>query len=114
MRTGQCPKCNSREVFCNTNRKFPALHTITVKTGSSNNRYAPLDTFICGECGYVESYIAHVEDLSYVKQTWASVEQGCDRSLSVSPPPVLHNGSDSLPARFGDELREEVSSKVGD
>ena len=80
MKSGQCPKCGSHEVFCNTNRKFPALHTITVGAGSFGNRYAPLDIYICVTCGYVESYIAHSEDLRYVKEEWALTKVSSDRT----------------------------------
>jgi predicted nucleic-acid-binding Zn-ribbon protein len=73
MKSGQCPKCGSRDVCSNTNRKFPALHTITLGAGNSGNRYAALDTYVCVTCGYVESYVAKPEDLSYIKQEWASI-----------------------------------------
>ncbi len=79
MKSGQCPKCSSSDVFCNTNRKFPALHTLTVGSGSFGNRYAPLDTYICVSCGYVESYVAHPEDLSYIKEEWALAQVKGDR-----------------------------------
>lgn len=85
MKSGQCPKCGSRDVFCNTNRKFPALHTITVGAGSFGNRYAPLDVYICVTCGYVESYIAHPEDLSYIKQEWALATVKGDRDSLAAP-----------------------------
>lgn len=87
MKNGQCPKCGSREVFCNANRKFPAQHTITVGSGSFGNRYAPLDTYICVTCGYVESYIAHPEDLSYIKKEWVMAKVRCDSdNVSVAAP----------------------------
>ncbi len=81
MKSGQCPKCGSRDVFCNTNRKFPAVHTIPLSSGSVGNRYAPLDMYICVNCGYVESYVAKASDLSYVKEEWVAVKEDeeCDR-----------------------------------
>ena len=90
MKSGQCPKCGLRDVCCNTNRKFPALNTITLGTGIGVNRYACLDTYICTNCGYLESYVAKPEDLSYIKQEWASVEVSSDSSFGASPEvPVL-------------------------
>lgn len=74
MKNGQCPKCGSHHVCSNKNRKFPALHTLTIGTGVAGNRYAALDTYVCVGCGYVESYIAKPEDLSYIQEEWAWVE----------------------------------------
>lgn len=102
MKSGQCPKCSSREVFCNTNRKFPGLNTITLGYGIVGNRYAPVDTYICVTCGYVESYVAKPEDLGYIKEEWALVRERCDR---VS----LNGSADHLPPKPGDTLRAEAS-----
>jgi predicted nucleic-acid-binding Zn-ribbon protein len=102
MKSGQCPKCSSHEVFSNTNRKFPALNTITIATKTSGNRYASLDTYICVTCGYVESYVAKPEDLSYIKEEWASVRETCDRV-------ALNNGSDRVPSKPDDELRAQAT-----
>ncbi|NET55047.1 MAG: hypothetical protein F6K47_02245 [Symploca sp. SIO2E6] len=74
MKNGQCPKCGERNVRSNTNRKFPALNTITLGSGTCDKRYAPLDTYICGSCGYVESYVAKPEDLNYIQEQWALVQ----------------------------------------
>lgn len=73
MKSGQCPKCSSRDVFSNTNRKFPALNTMTIGSGNFGNRYAFLDTYVCARCGYVENYVAKQEDLNYIKQEWTKV-----------------------------------------
>ncbi|HEY9636547.1 MAG TPA: hypothetical protein V6D14_24310 [Coleofasciculaceae cyanobacterium] len=93
MKSGQCPKCGSRDVFCNTNRKFPALNTITVGTGIGVNRYACLDTYVCVTCGYIESYVTKLQDLSYIKEEWTRVDATDDSSLEASPevPELLLN-----------------------
>jgi ribosomal protein S27AE len=83
MKNGQCPKCGERNVRSNTNRKFPALNTITLGSGTCDKRYAPMDTYICGSCGYVESYVAKSEDLNYIQEKWALVQ------VSSEPPIVL-------------------------
>lgn len=101
MKNGQCPKCGSHEVFCNTNRKFPALNTITVGMENSGSRYVPLDTYICGTCGYLESYVAKPSDLSYIKEGWASVlENGNDVDKLVSE---QHSRTEDGPLRLVDE-----------
>ncbi len=84
MKSGQCPKCGSHDVFCNTNRKFPALNTMTVGTGIGVNRYACLDTYVCGTCGYIESYVAKLNDLNYIKEEWTKVEVKSDSSFETS------------------------------
>jgi predicted nucleic-acid-binding Zn-ribbon protein len=84
MKNGQCPKCGSHDVVCNTNRKFPALHTIPLGSGTVGNRYAPLDTYVCVTCGYVESYVAHAEDLRRIKEEWAAVKESGDRVKAVA------------------------------
>ena len=94
MKNGQCPKCSSHEVFCNTNRKFPALNTITVAMENSGSRYVPLDTYICGTCGYLESYVAKSTDLSYIKEGWASVKEN-GNSVNQSLPDVIAQHSDT-------------------
>jgi hypothetical protein len=75
MKSGQCPKCGSHEVFSNTNRKFPALNTMTIGSGNFGNRYAYLDTYVCVCCGYVENYVAKQADLNYIKEEWTSVRE---------------------------------------
>lgn len=84
MKSGQCPKCGSHDVCSNTNRKYPAFHTIVLSAGNSSSRYASLDTYVCVSCGFVESYVAKPEDLSYIKEEWASVDASCDRSAQDS------------------------------
>jgi predicted nucleic-acid-binding Zn-ribbon protein len=89
MKNGQCPKCGSHEVFSNTNRKFPALNTLTIGSGNFGNRYAYLDTYVCVRCGYVENYVAKQADLNYIKEEWAVVrpesEPGSNSSRESLP-----------------------------
>jgi hypothetical protein len=42
-------------------------------SGNLGTRYAPLDTYICVCCGYIETYVARAEDLNYIKEEWPSV-----------------------------------------
>lgn len=110
MKSGQCPKCASHEVFCNTNRKFPALNTMTLGVGKFGDRYAFLDTYICVSCGYAESYVAKAEDLNYVKEEWASVEVKGDRtSEDISDLSVERLSADHLPSNSDQNLDAEVS-----
>jgi predicted nucleic-acid-binding Zn-ribbon protein len=84
MKNGQCLKCGSREVFSNTNRKFPALNTMTIGSGNFGNRYAYLDTYVCVHCGYVENYVAKQADLNYIKEEWTAVREESEPASNSS------------------------------
>jgi predicted nucleic-acid-binding Zn-ribbon protein len=70
MKRGICPKCGSTEVYAGTNVSFKS------GTYSSNAipvtfwHYAPLDNYVCADCGYVESYIADVAQLERIRENW--------------------------------------------
>lgn len=73
MRKGVCPKCQSREVYCGAK--------VGMKSGWNNSNTIPvtglkaaaLDNYVCGSCGYVESYIAKEKDLAAVRKKWELV-----------------------------------------
>ena len=76
MKTGICPKCKSESVYCGD--KIP------LKSGpfGSNSipvniiSIAPLDNYVCAECGYTESYIAGADKLKEIAKSWRlAVEQ---------------------------------------
>ncbi|MCB9458772.1 MAG: hypothetical protein H6670_03905 [Anaerolineaceae bacterium] len=68
MRRGICPKCERTTVHSG--------RELAVKTSSSNTipidyyNSAPLDNYICVNCGYVESYISDDKALARIQQTW--------------------------------------------
>lgn len=74
MRSGICPKCNSREVYYNANLRY--------KSGSYNSNTIPLsffrsialDNYVCTHCGYMESYIADPTSLDRIKGVWERVD----------------------------------------
>jgi predicted nucleic-acid-binding Zn-ribbon protein len=73
MLDGICPKCGSTEVYAGTD--------VGYKSGSSYSNTIPitfwhtaaLDNYVCGQCGYVESYIAKDSDLERIRQKWPLV-----------------------------------------
>jgi len=73
MRKGVCPKCQSKEVYQGTK--------ISPKAGWNNSNTIPvtglktaaLDNYVCGSCGYVESYIAKEKDLAVIRKKWPLV-----------------------------------------
>ena len=73
MKKGVCPKCQSKEVYAGTK--------ISPKAGWNNSNTIPvtglktgaLDNYVCGSCGYVESYIAKEKDLAVIRKKWPLV-----------------------------------------
>jgi predicted nucleic-acid-binding Zn-ribbon protein len=73
MKKGMCPRCQSKEVYSGA--------SISGKSGLHQNNTIPitsfttavLDNFVCGQCGYVESYIAKEKDLARIKRKWPLV-----------------------------------------
>ena len=70
MKSGICPKCKSESVYCGD--KIPlksgpfGSNTIPVSIIS----IAPLDNYVCTDCGYVESYVARESNLKEITETW--------------------------------------------
>jgi predicted nucleic-acid-binding Zn-ribbon protein len=78
LKDGLCVKCGSNEVYFdpvagdlvtigNTNA---ALNVIPVKRGFFSSSVAVLDNYVCGRCGYVESYILDNRKLQEIVQNW--------------------------------------------
>jgi len=73
MKNGICPRCQGKEIFNGTGvfYKSGMQHSNTIPV--SLFRAAALDNFVCGQCGYVESYIAKEKDLAAIKKKWPLV-----------------------------------------
>jgi ribosomal protein S27AE len=73
MKKGICPRCGGKEIFNGS--------TVVNKSGMHDSnaipvsffRAAALDNYVCGTCGYVESYIAREKDLVAIKMKWPLV-----------------------------------------
>ena len=73
MKNGICPRCGGKEIFDGSG--------VANKSGMHNSNTIPLSLFrtaalnnlVCGQCGYVESYIAKEKDLGIVKKKWPLV-----------------------------------------
>jgi len=73
MKKGACPKCQSKEIYGGA--------SVSPKSGWNNSNTIPvsgfkaaaLDNYVCGGCGYVESYIAKEKDLAAIKKKWPLV-----------------------------------------
>jgi ribosomal protein S27AE len=74
VKKGICPKCQSKEIFCGTHvsGKSGWSHSNTIPITAW--RPASLDNYVCGNCGYVESYIAKEKDLLTIRKKWPVVD----------------------------------------
>ncbi len=70
MKNGRCPKCDSSQVFSGAD-VFPKSGPFTCNAiPISLTALAPLDNYVCFDCGYIESYISTAEDLETVRRKW--------------------------------------------
>ncbi|MCB9207560.1 MAG: hypothetical protein H6611_09695 [Ignavibacteriales bacterium] len=67
MKTGKCPKCNSREIFKHCSR----LRSNYLPVAIFN--HARLEDYVCTKCGYKETYVVNDNDLKKIKEKWKRV-----------------------------------------
>lgn len=76
MKSGVCPKCKSTNVFDGSGIPFKkgsyAQYAIKISAAFA----AALDRYVCVDCGYVESYVAHASKLKTIAETWPRVVPG--------------------------------------
>ena len=76
MKSGQCPKCGSFDVYSGayvTNKRgYYSSNTIPV-SGGIFAQVVALDNYVCVNCGYVESYISDEEQLRRIADKWPRV-----------------------------------------
>ena len=73
MKTGICPKCNSKNVFSGAEiplKKGP-FGSNSIPIGLTS--IAALDNYVCGACGYVERYISDPTKLAEIARKWDKV-----------------------------------------
>jgi predicted nucleic-acid-binding Zn-ribbon protein len=73
MKNGICPRCGGKEIFSGSAVFNKSGNHFSNTIPVSLFRGATLDNFVCGQCGYVESYIAKEKDLAAVKKKWPLV-----------------------------------------
>jgi ribosomal protein S27AE len=87
MKDGLCPKCGSEAVYVRKNdRTIYGVGAIMLKDGVFSTG-APLDNYVCGDCGYVESYLVDKEKLGFVTEHWDRVNDG-ERGETHRLPPL--------------------------
>lgn len=78
MKKGLCPKCGSSDIYSGAHvpvkRGNYGSNTIPLSMGSAIwSGGAALDNYVCGACGYVESYIADAGSLREIRRKWPRV-----------------------------------------
>jgi ribosomal protein S27AE len=70
MQNGTCPKCGSSDIFAGT-AVFPKSGPFSCNAiPISLTAMAALDNYVCGACGYVESYVSREEDIALIRRKW--------------------------------------------
>ena len=72
MKNGQCPKCNSSDVF---NKERGVLYGtgLVISTGGLGLPSQEFESYVCTNCGYFENYIVDQAKLIQVKEKWTRV-----------------------------------------
>lgn len=73
MKEGKCPKCGSAEVYCGDEIKPKIGPFASNSIPVSLTSIAPLDNYVCTECGYMESYISDRSKLKEIYIKWRKV-----------------------------------------
>ena len=78
MKDGKCPKCGSTEVYSSAD-VYPKTGPFTSNTiPISLTSMAPLDNYVCTECGLVQSYVADPRKLEEIARKWSHVVEEND------------------------------------
>lgn len=67
MKSGQCPKCGSSEVYRKTRGALEEGVSISLWAA------ATLDTYICTNCGYIENYVLDDSNFTKIVKKWDKV-----------------------------------------
>lgn len=69
---GMCPKCGSVEIYVDNAGLVDARGGYSVLSLHDmwHGRTAPLSTYLCTACGYVELFLADVSHIPEIMKTW--------------------------------------------
>jgi len=76
--TGTCPKCNSTEVYTNSNLPSRGDRSVMAGGGGSMSGRLFIDVVLCTECGYFEEYVrpedlANEKKMEKLKGSWRKI-----------------------------------------
>lgn len=75
MKSGICPKCGSSKVYASTDLPLKGGPFGSNSIPVSLTSMAPLDNYVCADCGLVESYVADAYDLKEITRKWDLVSE---------------------------------------
>ena len=75
MKSGICPKCGSSQVYASTDLPLKGGPFGSNSIPVSLTSMAPLDNYVCVDCGLVESYVAEAYDLKEITRKWDLVNE---------------------------------------
>ena len=70
MKKGICPKCDSGKVYSGEGLVLKGGPFASNSIPVSLTSVAPLDNYVCVECGYVEHYISDRYKLKEIAKKW--------------------------------------------
>lgn len=73
MKNGICPKCGSKHVYSGADIVLKSGPFASNSIPVSLTSMAPLDNYVCIDCGLVESYIADTRKLKEIAKRWDRV-----------------------------------------
>jgi hypothetical protein len=73
MKNGQCPRCNSNEIYFARDLPLKGGPFGSNSIPISLTSMAPLDNYVCGQCGLVESYVAQKDKMEEITRKWSRV-----------------------------------------
>ena len=79
MKNGKCPVCGAKKVYsgAHVTKASKGSNLSSIPMGGNmlfGFSYAALDNYVCGNCGYVESYISDPAKLDEIEAKWPLVE----------------------------------------
>lgn len=80
MKNGRCPRCGSNKIYSAADLPLKGgpfgSNTIPVSLTSM----APLDNYVCVDCGLVESYVADEDKLAEIARKWSALNEDTNPS----------------------------------
>ncbi len=83
MKSGKCPKCKLTKVY---RRDFPGGYRSSLALAFESG--VRLEDYICGACGFVESYLADLKKIDTIKLHCSSVSP---KLSNQKPRPLSQN-----------------------
>ena len=75
MKNGKCPKCGSENVYTPDDLPLKGGPFGSNSIPVSLTSMAPLDNYVCADCGLLESYVADEDKLKEIARKWKNVNE---------------------------------------